>query len=188
MQANRNFTLFEGIQMSSVGGGGGMITGGNGTWLQAIETMGKWYEQNIHTYGATLYECPLLPNGGKVRVDCSGFVCACLNYFGVNVPISSTSEMQPGSTYARMLEAAGFIYESSSKFDIYSSTPGDILCGPATSHTEIFAGGRKSWGWGSVHDGIPPHPGMPSYCNPDAHGKPYIHRWRLPGMGFWPTK
>ena len=86
-----------------------------GSWIQAIQSMGKWYEQNIHTYqnGSDgrahgqkgWFMCPLIND--KVADDCSGFVQACLKYFGVNCPTITTSSMQQDQ-FMNMMENAGF--------------------------------------------------------------------------------
>ena len=84
--------------------------------------------------------------------------------------------MQPGGEFDRVIRAAGFTYMP------YSSSivsPGDIICGGASTHTEIFAGGGKSYSWGNIHDGISTRKqrrpqGMPSGFNTMN----YKHIWR----------
>lgn len=151
-------------------------------WLQAVAEMGKWYEKNVHTYQGTRvkprksrqsYYCPLI--GGKVCDDCSSFVKACLQLFGIseiNTMHVNTESMQPGSKFDRLLLASGF-----KRFD-FSKTKlleGDIICGGARTHTEIYAGNGKSWAWGNVHDGKMGAPGMP--C-PMAK-RNYLWTWRF---------
>jgi len=67
-------------------------TSNKSEWVNCVKEMGSWYEKNIHTYHGTLnsprkgptnYYCDL--TNTNVRDDCSGFVCACLQRFGVNV-------------------------------------------------------------------------------------------------------
>lgn len=176
--------LFECIIAMSDGSmfGNGCI---NGNWLKAIEQMGKWYESNIHTYqtGTTgkamgkkgWFMCPLIND--KVADDCSGFVQACLKLFGVNCPVITTSVMQEGSQFMKLMENSGFTHYKG-KFTPDNLQPGDIICGGPSTHTEIYAGDRKSWSWGNIHDGQNKHQGMPcNFCKIDSRGG-YIHCWR----------
>jgi len=169
-----------------------------GSWLNAVETMGKWYEANVHTYQGTssgaesckgkhFYECPLLTRSDrKVADDCSGFVKACLQYYGIKEIDHiwlTTANMQPGSEFDKVIQKAGFQYMPYSKED---RKPGDIMCGPASSHTEIFAGNiggkAKSWSWGNIHDGIHSRnkhiSGLPCGTAEKANSKEYKHIWR----------
>ena len=157
----------------------------NGSWLSAVEQMGKWYESNMHTYqtgkdgrahGAKgWFMCPLIND--KVADDCSGFVQACLRLFGVNCPVITTSMMQDGSVFAKLMENSGFTHDKGI-FTPDNLQPGDIICGGASTHTEIYAGDKKSWAWGTIHDGQNGHAGMPcGFCKLDKRGG-YIHRWR----------
>ena len=44
------------------------------TWPEAVKTMGKWYQMNVHKYKAdakTYGSCSLL-GGSGVRWDCTG--------------------------------------------------------------------------------------------------------------------
>jgi len=154
------------------------------SWIQAIQNMGKWYEQNIHTYqtGTTgkamgqkgWFMCPLIND--KVADDCSGFVQACLKYFGVNCPVITTATMQQDQ-FSTMLENAGFKHYTGI-FSPWNLKEGDIICGRGSTHTEIYAGDNKSWSWGNIHDGIGKHQGMPcGFCKLDNRGG-YIHCWR----------
>jgi len=174
--------LFEGI----IGMFDGSMFGSgisNGNWLSAIEQMGKWYELNIHTYQGTTskprqgkkwYMCPLVND--KVADDCSGFVQACLMYFGVKCPSICTATMQEDK-FMKMMESAGFTHYTGI-FNPGNLQPGDIICGRGSTHTEIYAGEGKSWSWGNIHDGQSGHSGMPCYfCKLDSRGG-YIHCWR----------
>lgn len=88
--------------------------GNPGPWWDAVCKMGKWYEQNIHTYqgtrgseplkGKNWYDCPLIKT--KVADDCSGFVQACLRLHGVDCPSISTSIMNQDQfmTMMKMLD------------------------------------------------------------------------------------
>ena len=165
----------------------GSMFGGhvNGNWLSAIEQMGKWYESNIHTYqtGSTgkamgkkgWFMCPLIND--KVADDCSGFVQACLRLFGIDCPVITTAMMQDGSQFDKLMESSGFIHHKG-LFTPDNLQPGDIICGRASTHTEIYAGDRKSWSWGNIHDGQNGHQSMPSgFCKLDSQGG-YIHCWR----------
>jgi len=160
------------------------IGGTPGSWLEAIKNMGKWYEQNIHTYqnGSDgrahgqkgWFMCPLIND--KVADDCSGFVQACLKYAGIDCPSITTSVMQQDQ-FSNMLENAGFKHYTGI-FMPWNLKEGDIICGKGSTHTEIYAGDNKSWSWGSIHDGFNGRSGMPSnFCNINKRGG-YIHCWR----------
>ena len=86
--------------------------GGNGKWIDCVKEMGKWYESNIHTYQTGTdnhahgrkgwYKCPLV-EGKDVADDCSGYVQACLNYFGVECPPITTATMNMDA-FKKMME------------------------------------------------------------------------------------
>lgn len=126
--------------------------GNNSSWINAVQSMGKWYEANIHTYHLTgiPYKCPL--TNGEVYDNCSGYVSACLQYFGtfkVGERFPS-AEFTTSSKVADKLEAGGF-KKLDYSWDIVQ--PYDIVsyCG----HVEILAeksNHPKSWGWGAIHD------------------------------------
>ena len=187
----RKFTVF------TLSGGYGDDPGGksnsiNADWWGCVTKMGAWYQSNIHTYqgtttkgealkGKKFYQCPLI--GTNVADDCSGFVKACLQAFGVKDIDDiwvTTAAMQPGSKFDQALRAAGFTYMAYAP-DIVSA--GDIICGGPSSHTEIYAGvngGRaKSYSWGNIHDGKSTRgqknpQGMPcGFCKMN-----YRHIWR----------
>ena len=174
--------LITGISRFTVFGGFFGV-GAGGPWYNCVQQMGKWYEANIHTYQGTTskprkgkcwYDCPLV--NGKVADDCSGFVQACLLLFGVKCPSISTSTMQD-SSFMKLMEGAGFIHLSGN-WNTTNAQPGDILCGKSSTHTEIYAGGGRSWSWGNIHDNQNGHSGMPcGFCKMDSRGG-YIHCWR----------
>lgn len=175
--------LLTGIVRFSFFGGGG-FSGAGGPWYDCVQQMGKWYEANIHTYqgstarpraGRKTYFCNLI--NGNVQDDCSSFVRACLQLFGVNCPEISTATMQEGSAFMKLMSESGFQHTLGT-FTPDNLQPGDIICGKAATHTEIYAGDRKSWGWGNIHDGVNGRPGMPcGFCRIDSKGG-YIHCWR----------
>ena len=160
--------------------------GNPGPWWDAVCKMGKWYEQNIHTYqgtrgseplkGKNWYDCPLIKT--KVADDCSGFVQACLRLHGVDCPSISTSTMNQDQ-FMNMMKNAGFVHIPYSK---ENRKPGDIMCGGPGSHTEIFAaneGSGRSFSWGNIHDGKTSRKGskpigMPCY----TYNMGYVHIWR----------
>ena len=164
----------------------GFSMGGDGTWLSCVQQMGAWYKDHIHTYqtgtdnhahGAKgWFSCPLL-NGEKVADDCSGYVQACLRLFGVNCPSITTSVMQ-SANFMKIMADAGFNHFFG-QFDKTNLQPGDIICGRASTHTEIYAGDGHSWSWGSIHDGLNGHKGMPApFCSIARKGG-YVHCWRI---------
>ena len=184
VQYTTDSLLFGIINTTTISAGGGFFSSTfNGSWVSAVESMGKWYEQNIHTYqgttakprkGKTWYFCPLVNT--KVADDCSGFVQACLMLFGVKCPTICTADMNK-SPFMQLMESAGFQH-SSGMWTPENTIPGDILCGGPQTHTEIYAGNRKSWGWGNIHDGQNGHAAMPApFCKIDSRGG-YIHCWR----------
>jgi len=179
-------------------------SGASGEWWDCVVKMGKWYQDNIHTYwGATdskgnparkSYPCPLI-NNKDVQDDCSSFVKACLMYFGFDkssLGHMATASMQPGSKFDTFLTSNGF---ERLTYSVSTRMPGDILCGPPASHTEIYAGDGKSYSWGSVHDGLGRHQGMPCRtCEQMSQRKDsgtsniqriatvtYTHMWRYTG-------
>ena len=158
------------------------------SWVNCVSTMGKWYQANVHTYQNCYdirhqenrhrrrYACSLM-NGATVFDDCSAFVWACLQYFGVQPGYITTAKMQPGSKYDQAVQEAGFQYMPYNKSILI---PGDIICGGPETHTEIWAGDNKSWSWGFIHDGINGHEGMP--CRFSSRTS-YRHIWRYVGPG-----
>lgn len=148
-------------------------------WLECVEGIGKWYQNNIHTYvgapstdktrtGRKYYDCPLIGNS-SVADDCSSFVTACLRAFGIGELDKlwpNTSSMQPGGEFARIITQHGFIQLPYNENEIKK---GDIIIGGASSHTEIYWGDKKSFGWGNIHDNLrdivtnKQHLGMPCW-------------------------
>ena len=186
-----------GNSLSSYGGGGGAPSEGgytegmsyaNGTWEKAVSDMGKWYQANIHTYqgtlkkprkGRTAYSCPLV-NGKRVYDDCTGFVTACLMYFGVSVPEGDpwhSAEMVAGArNFDKNMVAAGFVRYN---YSFETLKPFDIIY--RNGHAEIYAGKSdkyRSWGWGSVHDGIDGRSAMPSGVNESELKTSYKYIYR----------
>ena len=159
---------------------------GLGSWVNCVSSMGNWYQNNIHTYQGTsgskigrrrkAYSCDLL-NGGTVYDDCSAFVWACLQFFGIQPGKITTAGMQPGSKFDKTLQSSGFQYIPYSKDKLLI---GDIICGGPKTHTEIYADDGKSWSWGSIHDGVNGHQGMPCKF---ASSISYKHIWRYVGPG-----
>lgn len=181
------------------GGGGAPVDGAafSGSWNDACTKMGKWYEQNIHTYQGTRekpragrhwYDCPLINR--KVQDDCSAFVWAVLQLFKPNIfterswgPTCVQYSLHNGETWlTKQLREAGFnVYQ----FSKANTRPGDIINGAKANgagglgHVEIYTGGNKSWSWGSVHDGQGGKQGMPCNTCWNHGGATYIEIWRL---------
>lgn len=159
----------------------------DGSWWDCVKKMGKWYETNVHTYqgtrakprtGRKTYKCPLI--NGNVEDDCSAFVKACLYFFGlkdIGKMHIATATMQPGSAFDKLLRNNGF---KCIPYSFDALQPGDIICGGPATHTEIYAGNRKSYSWGNVHDGTDKFQGMP--CG-FAKSIKYKHIWRYVGGG-----
>lgn len=154
-------------------------------WPDAVVTMAKWYETNIHTYQGTTakprkpcteFDCNLLQKRGKIRDDCCGFVTACLNYFGEQNSNDNLSKIiygcdqfvklgnEKNDKYVDALTNNGFIYlpfkkDILQKFDIYTLSKTNSSSGHG--HTEICAGENQQYGWGAIHDGQDGRGGMP---------------------------
>jgi len=157
----------------------------DGTWWDCVQKMGKWYETNVHTYqgtrqkprsGRKRYMCNLI--NAYVEDDCSSFIKACLTFFkvpGIEKIHVSTALMQPGSKFDKILRENGFkcIPYSYDKLKV-----GDIICGGPATHTEIWAGNRKVYSWGNVHDKTGNFQGMPCAF---ARSINYKHIWRYIG-------
>ena len=168
--------------------------GSNSTWAKSVQSMGKWYEANIHTYqGKTppnkgsgtrkMYNCDLL--GGKVGDDCSGYVSACLQYFGVFKKgyITNSGGFVRNTDVANMLQNGKFKKLSYSWDNVQ---PYDIIAynNGGSGHVEILAEKGehpKSWGWGSVHDGQNGRAGMPAGTGDKPKGSTYTVIWRYIG-------
>lgn len=165
--------------------------GSNSTWAESVKSMGIWYKNNIHTYQTQtsgkatgkrkMYPCTVGNWSGSVGDDCSGYVSACLQYFG-----AFKKGQAPGSCgyvsdagVAKALQNAGFrkltySWDSVQPFDIIA------YCG----HVEILAekgDSPSSWGWGNIHDGINGHAGMPAKTGKKPKGSTYKVMWRYVG-------
>lgn len=187
----------------SIGGSNG-ISGDASGWWDAVQKMGAWYQENVHTYqgtrekprrGRTWYDCPLI--GRKVQDDCSSFVWACLQYFNPDVfkprpwspsCLNLSIETSPNGIDAQQLKEAGFKWFRWKREDLQV---GDIMVGSSLAqggthcgHTEIYAGNNKSYSWGSVHDGQGGKQGLPCGSSFSKGGglskaEPYYDIWRL---------
>lgn len=76
--------------------------------------------------------------GGKtltVRTDCSGFVSACLKYYGVMDDASSLTSSEIANTSNNIMQSSGFTASNWSGWDTLQE--GDIIA--LNGHTEIFA-------------------------------------------------
>ena len=100
-------------------GGNPSGPGDNSSWAKAVQSMGKWYQENVHTYQnrtppskgsgtRKMYDCSLI--NGKVADDCSGYVSACLQYFGIFKKgfVTNSSGFNQGSDIANILKSNGF--------------------------------------------------------------------------------
>ena len=159
----------EGVGLGNMPTGPNMGGGGDtSAWRNAVDQMKTWYETNIHTYQKVWKEkCPLL-GGGYVRDDCSGFVNACLCLYGLPTYDCKTGAEAPASymmmqdDYAAKISSAFVrLPYSESALQPYDIMVGNAVNGNKRGHTEIYAGDRKSFSWGNVHDlkkgGMPSH-------------------------------
>ena len=150
----------EGVGLGNFPTGGSFTDSGGDTsaWCSAVDQMKSWYESNIHTYQKLWsIECPLI--NGHVRDDCSGFVNACLCLYGTPTYDTSSGKNAPASYYMMQDDYAAkisssFIRIPYSKEDLqpYDIIVGNAVDGNQHGHTEIYAGDRKSFSWGNIHD------------------------------------
>lgn len=164
----------------------GSDSGNYSAWVSCVKLMGAWYENNVHTYShdGNYMHCPLINK--NIRPDCSGYVGACLQLYGL---LSDYSWMPSSGYYvndeklAEELKKGGFVkmdfsWDVVKPFDIMSRAPST---GP-NGHVEIFAGKQngtmKSYGWGARHDKASGKC-MPWYTNKDN----YTVIWRCVGGG-----
>jgi hypothetical protein len=119
-----------------------------------------------------------------VADDCSGFVSACLQYFGVfkNGQVTNSNGFTSDANIAKTLEAGKF---ARMKYSWETVQPYDIIS--YNGHVEILAekgDNPKSWGWGSVHDNNyqgDGKPGMPAPTGSKPKGSTYTNIWRYIG-------
>lgn len=156
-------------------------------WKETYETLGEWYEKNIHTYQGNRHarQPYTLEMEGRpvlqVYDDCSSYVYACLQLMRI-FPVkdkngkpqypTATAGMQVGSAFQKTLMENGF---DCLPYDIDSLQEGDIVItnnnlkksnGSNYHHTEIYVNGTSdskmtAYSWGNIHDGINGHQGMP---------------------------
>jgi hypothetical protein len=168
---------------STSGSGGGSYSGGS--WPNCVNSMGKWFEANIHEYRqGGGYSCPLI-GGAKVRPDCTGFVMACMQMAGVPFGTGGNPRCQFGllnlvytsPNHAR--SKAILSYFDILPYNKANLRPYDVMSG--RTHGEIYAGNGKSWSWGSCHDGRNGHQGMPAKTSWSKYD--VILRWKGGGGG-----
>lgn len=176
------------------------------TWPQVVQTLGKWYQANIHTYWGSrskprAHNTPQCFNSpyGPVWDDCTGFCSTCLQVFGIfkkgkyNGTYSGIGGQRFGSSdfasrnsmCGRLLMKGGF---ACLPFSWAAVRPYDIISvyrPGGHHHAEIYYGkinGRDySYGWGNVHDGINGHAGMP---HPTTKYNDYQLIWRHNGTSI----
>ena len=156
-------------------------------WSDAVIKMGKWYEANVHTYqcGKNNKEASgqrlsyKFQDNWYVTDDCSGFVSACLQFYGVfnKGEIYSSYDYAHNSSVELKLKNSGFLkyaftWDRLAPFDIIIVNDGK------NHHIEIWNGpGGKygtSWSWGNTYDGKNGHYGMP--CPTTPYNYQYIYR------------
>lgn len=154
--------------------------GDSTAWANAVKEIASWYVANVHQYNqAATIMCPLV-NNRMVRMDCSGFVTACLWRYGAfsNLawPLSSRLITSDSKT-AEGFEKAGFTKLTYTGTDILQ--PFDIMS--YNGHVEIYAGldgnTHKAYSWGRRHD----IDGLPCYMAHVRQGYDII--WRCQGGG-----
>ena len=119
-------------------------------------------------------------NGDPVFDDCSGFVTACLKYFGVSTnksyayTSSNFTSTDKNSKCYQALVNGGF---TRMEYSYAQLRPFDIIA--KNGHVEIYYGKgqdgiHRSYSWGNTHDGLAhtcgakkgkKHDVMPSRCN-----------------------
>ena len=145
-------------------------------WQKAVREVANWYTHNVKTYSqTTMTMCSL--TGMQVRWDCSGFVTACLQRYGllrdVKWPPSSRSYANDPSL-GRALENGGF---EKLLFSWDTVQPFDIIV--YNGHIEIYNGRingkHTSWAWGAYHPTLP--------CGTAHVSAGYDYIWRCKGGG-----
>lgn len=149
------------------------------SWSNVVQTVGKWYEANIHDYNQGGYSKCSIANTGNVRHDCSGYVSACLRAAGIISPTTMyrSGDFLANGSAASALKRAGFV---PMRYSLANCKPYDIIA--YNGHVEIYAGkmngSDRSWSWGSCHDGRNGRVGMPAYM---AAKTRYVTMWRQGG-------
>ena len=109
------------------------------------------------------------PTVGNVAADCVGYVKACLKLFGSNAGSGWYGESagKKLEDYKETKAVKTLISEGFTALDFSLDTvqPFDIVVRyhktkNARGHTEIYAGNKKSYTWGNIHDKA--SGGMPS--------------------------
>ena len=166
------------LKFGAIGSSAPESVGGSASgWLDAVEKMGRWYSQNVNTYQGGIdnkhkrarkyYDCPL--SNDKVADDCTAFVCACVRFFGIDMPDQATITMQPGTAWDRKMQANGF---KLIPYDRSSLQAGDIMLTGGQGHASICGGNNKFWDWGNNRYGKLP-------CGFISAN--YAHVWRYTG-------
>lgn len=191
-------TFMEYNAGTAVGGGYGGDTGYSGytltgmsgydsPWAKAVYVIKSWFERNVHEYKQCkiFTGLTLLGGVGAYRKDCSGFVGACLVFYGVPVynpnsaksyPPASAEYTANGGATEKILLSNGFQKLPFPGFNAVQ--PFDIMT--RNGHIEIYAGNGMSYSWGRCHDLNTPigknstQKGMPSYTAKDNYA--YIYR------------
>lgn len=154
---NKSMNAFLGIKSNtgstSIGSDGNVTGSVNGSWVDTVKTVKKAFAKAPFRY--SLGGSGTISINGKkkkVRTDCTGFVCACLQEFGVNILIDSRGFLANNST----LSKAGFKKMKWSGWN--SLKKGDIMA--KDGHAEIFShnqgGSHYVWNFGgSSSDTVP---------------------------------
>lgn len=141
---------------SSAGSGQSTGTTGefNGTAIEALNTMGQWYVDNIRNYGNIKFDCELV--GTQVRADCTGLACAVVWYIlgdSSKVPLNGSGNMLYGSEWGTNLCNYGFEMLDTTNMTVEDLKPGDLLIGDG--HAEFYVSPETKFGWGSVKKAYP---------------------------------
>ena len=107
------------------------------SWSNVVQTVGKWYEANIHDYNQGGYSKCSIANTGNVRHDCSGYVSACLRAAGIISPTTMyrSGDFLANGSAASALKRAGFV---PMRYSLANCKPYDIIA--YNGHVEIYAG------------------------------------------------
>ena len=121
------------------------------SWLSIVKEVKKQYAEKGGRYDQGGYVDVTINGKTKsCRLDCSGYVWACLYFYGVTDQINLTCNARWMGQDADAMKNTGFVWKGW-QGSMDKLQPGDILAGPdiPTEHTEIYAGNDMVYNVGS---------------------------------------
>lgn len=150
-----------GIPQSPTSGQGGAVS-----FIEALDSVHKLFGHAGLKYGVG--NNTSLPNGDKVRSDCSGYVSYALYVAGV----FPKGYAPPSADFP---SATGLVKVSDSIKDLADLQPGDICVMPG--HVEVYAGNNRVYNWGSASSAEDKYAGCSGHdntsCTVDSTGNWY---------------